>query len=146
MTSVTGHVFDDLAVSYNRRDLLIYANGIGATEQHFLYENGVFCHRISPHPLDENFSAFPTYPVVLAMKGTSNDIVPFGSNMSLPPGIDVNPATVVHGEQSIEILEPLPTDGGDFKISSRVVGYYDKVYSPPPSPHASFLRAAAPSW
>lgn len=35
--------------------------------------------------LDEEFSLFPTYPVVLTFKGTKHDIVPFGENMGTLP-------------------------------------------------------------
>lgn len=69
-------------MSYNSRDLLLYALGIGCTvgstnsdckddgkllrsEMRFLYEG---------HP---DFSAFPTYPLVLPSKGASSDVVAF---------------------------------------------------------------------
>lgn len=64
-------------VSYNVRDLLIYALGIGCStrrtssdqanedELHFLYES---------HP---TFCAFPTFPLVLPYKGISSGVVAF---------------------------------------------------------------------
>ena len=62
-------------MSYNSRDLLIYALGIGCcgrddgqpgdADMRYLYEG---------HP---NFSAFPTYALALPFKGTSSDLVPF---------------------------------------------------------------------
>lgn len=72
-------------VSYNRRDLLIYALGIGCDsfeadqppghdEMRYLYEG---------HP---DFCAFPTYPLVLAYKGASSDVVPFPGASSRVPG------------------------------------------------------------
>ncbi|GJJ12935.1 hypothetical protein Clacol_007182 [Clathrus columnatus] len=61
-----GHQYDDLPhspkVSWNKRDLLIYAVGVGATKDdlNFVYGTIAFVHK--------NFSALPTYPVVLPFK------------------------------------------------------------------------------
>ncbi|KAH9985545.1 hypothetical protein BJV77DRAFT_1061958 [Russula vinacea] len=51
--------------SWNKRDLLTYAVGIGAktSEKQFVY--------------DPSFAAFPTYPVVLGFKGTDQDVINF---------------------------------------------------------------------
>ena len=54
-------------MSYNRRDLVTYAVGIGCTELPFVYEN------------NKAFAAFPTYPIVLGFKGSDQDIVAFPS-------------------------------------------------------------------
>lgn len=40
----------------------------------------------------------------------------------MPP---VNPAMILHGEQSLELLQPLPTEGR-FTLRSKVTGFYDK--------------------
>merc|ERR1711998_562688 len=57
----------DVDVSYNQRDLITYAIGIGETDLRYTYENhDDFC----PHPL---------YPIVLAFKGTSHDVEGFPS-------------------------------------------------------------------
>jgi hypothetical protein len=40
----------------------------------------------------------------------------------VPPGLPViNPAMVLHGEQSIRLYRPLPTDGCELKAQSRIV-------------------------
>jgi hypothetical protein len=49
-------------VSYMQRDLLLYAIGIGCTELKFVYED------------DEDFAAFPTYPLMFQFKGTDSDV------------------------------------------------------------------------
>lgn len=118
-----GFEFPATKVSYNRRDLILYAYGIGNTEQRFLYEN------------DPQFAAFPTYPVVLSLKGDSFDIVPFGvpkkkkSTDAMSGGIPgvpkYDPNMILHGEQSIEIVEPLPLEG-DFDFKTKILGVYDK--------------------
>lgn len=40
LKKVLGFQFEPTKVSYNRRDLLIYALGINATEQRFAFEDG----------------------------------------------------------------------------------------------------------
>ena len=56
-----GYDNGDQPVSWNRRDLLLYSVGIGAGAEDldYVYE---FAH---------DFRAFPTYPVVLGLKGMS---------------------------------------------------------------------------
>lgn len=74
-SGIVGQAQGPFEVSYNSRDLLTYALGIGASEQckcefRFLYEG-------SP-----GFAAFPTYSLVLPYKGTSSDVVPFPGELS----------------------------------------------------------------
>ena len=45
-----------------------------------------------------------------------------GSTPGLP---DIDPNRIVHGEQRIEILNPLPTSG-EFELRSKLSGVYDK--------------------
>ena len=62
--------FDEgIAVAYNTRDLITYAIGIGCNDLRYVYEYA------------DEFQAFPTYPVVLAFKGTDSDIVDFPSEV-----------------------------------------------------------------
>ncbi|KAI0252068.1 peroxisomal dehydratase [Lactifluus subvellereus] len=102
-------------VSWNKRDLLTYAIGIGAktSDNQFVYE------------LDPSFAAFPTYPVVLFLKGADQDVMNFaervrGSNTikGLPT---FDPRRVVHASQTIEILKPLPlVSGPGWKLKKRL--------------------------
>eukprot|EP00999_Lentomonas_sp_LEN2_P003107 NODE_958_length_1093_cov_63.995859_g914_i0.p1 GENE.NODE_958_length_1093_cov_63.995859_g914_i0~~NODE_958_length_1093_cov_63.995859_g914_i0.p1 ORF type:complete len:308 (+),score=71.00 NODE_958_length_1093_cov_63.995859_g914_i0:75-998(+) len=113
------------AVAYNKRDLLLYAKGVGETDLRYTYEN------------TPGFSALPTYPVVLGLKGDSQDIVPFGVSKKKSdkksadvtrgiPGIPkYDPNMILHGEQSIEILNPLPLEG-NFQLKGKIIGVYDK--------------------
>eukprot|EP00002_Diphylleia_rotans_P024091 TRINITY_DN4750_c0_g1_i1.p1 TRINITY_DN4750_c0_g1~~TRINITY_DN4750_c0_g1_i1.p1 ORF type:complete len:527 (+),score=121.91 TRINITY_DN4750_c0_g1_i1:60-1640(+) len=98
--------------AYNARDLIIYALGVGARDLKFVYEN------------DPEFSAIPTYPVVLNMKRDSFDIVPFGQ-LNAIPGLNYDPDMVLHGEQELHILKKLPV-GGSFEQHTKIVGLYDK--------------------
>jgi len=96
--------------------LLTYAVGVGAKndELPFVYE------------LDPKFSALPTYPVVLSLKGADSDVNLFSQRIkSRPvPGVPpMNPNRVVHATQSIEIIKPLPLVSGDgWKYKSRFTG------------------------
>jgi peroxisomal enoyl-CoA hydratase 2 len=76
---------------------------------------------------DENFSAFPTYPIVLGFKGTDPDVVSFPSEaMSqgppMPPLSGVKVA--LDGERYIEKIAPLDVDGGELTLKSRVIGVH----------------------
>lgn len=118
---VVGYESEKIEVSYNKRDLLLYALGIGcankAEEIFYVYEE------------HDNFQAFPTFPVVLPFKGTETDVVPFPSPtlMSFPPGLPIiNPALILHAEESIEIFQDLDVDGGHFTKTNKIMGLYDK--------------------
>ncbi|KAJ3343775.1 Dynein regulatory complex subunit 4 [Gonapodya sp. JEL0774] len=105
-------------VAYNRRDLIIYAAGIGCSELQFVYE------------LDKNFSAFPTYPLVLSFRGTSQDVIDFNASQTASPppipGLKVyDPSKGVHGDQSFELLKPIPLEAKDFVVKSKLTGIWD---------------------
>ncbi|GJJ68740.1 hypothetical protein EMPS_01086 [Entomortierella parvispora] len=109
-------------VVFNSRDLMLYALSVGVrspeTELHFLYEN------------DPNFSAFPTYPLVLGFKRDNVGVSVFdaGSSGESVPGIpEFDPSMALHGDQSLEIYRPLPAEGSDnFELHSTITGVYDK--------------------
>ncbi|KAI3478674.1 hypothetical protein L1887_59311 [Cichorium endivia] len=116
-----GHDAGTQPVAWNRRDLLTYAVsiGVGPEDLDYAYER------------EAGFRAFPTYPVVLALKGTSQDTTVFSemvsSRAAVPgfPSLDLN--TVVHGEQSIEIHAPLPLVSGEgWKLEKRISAVHDR--------------------
>ncbi|RIA92437.1 HotDog domain-containing protein [Glomus cerebriforme] len=116
---VVGYKYPPLKVSFNKRDLILYALSIGIKDDElkYLYE------------LDKNFTPFPTYPVVLNLKGNSPDVNLFAETVNFGnpiPGLpDIDPNRIIHGEQKIEILNPLPTSG-EFEIHGKINGVYDK--------------------
>ncbi|KAL5611809.1 hypothetical protein BROUX41_000616 [Berkeleyomyces rouxiae] len=116
-----GFEYPPLPVSWNRRDLLLFANSIGCTadELHYLYER---------HP---EFAAFPTYPIVLGFKGATADVVDFYARQNATPIPDVpvfDPQRVVDGQRKMFFLQPIPlsSDGRRFETHTRVLGVYDK--------------------
>lgn len=105
------------AVSYNQRDLLLYACGIGCHELKYVYE------------YDDDFAAFPTYPVVLAFKGTDQDVCGFPSEtmmamINTPPLKGVK--GVLDGERYIECVAPIDPEGGEFLLQQRLVGIHKR--------------------
>ncbi|EMD36906.1 hypothetical protein CERSUDRAFT_114818 [Gelatoporia subvermispora B] len=118
LAKAVGHQGADQPVAWNQRDLLTYAAGIGAKKEDFslVYE------------LDKSWAPFPTYPVVLALKGVDQDVVNFGERLRgdtrAAPGLPkFDPNRVVHGTQSLEILKPLPAvSGPGWKMKKRIVG------------------------
>ncbi|KAL1742761.1 HotDog domain-containing protein [Schizophyllum fasciatum] len=115
LAKVVGHKAEDVPVDWNRRDLLLYAAGIGAKKDDLplVYE------------LHKDFAPIPTYPVVLQLKGAGSDVNLFSDRMKGKPipGLPaLDPNRVVHGSQSIEILKPLPLESGPgWKWTSRYV-------------------------
>jgi len=107
----------EVEVAYNRRDLIVYAVGIGCSELRFVYEN------------DPSFSPFPTYPIVLGFKGTDQDVVSFPSP-AMMDGMVVPPLPgsrfVLDGERYLQVLHPLPKDGGKLKLRSKLIGIHKR--------------------
>ncbi|CAL3963652.1 unnamed protein product [Diplocarpon coronariae] len=109
-------------VSWLKRDVLLFANSIGCTaadELHFLYE------------LHPNFAMFPTYPIILPFKNTTQEVVDFyAAQRATPiPGVpSFDPTRVLDGQRSIAFLKPLPTtsEGRTFELRTQVIGVYDK--------------------
>lgn len=100
--------------SYNFRDTILHALGVGATIQEptdmcYLYEN------------HENFSVLPTFYVVYGPMGVmSSSIVPDSL-----PGIELDPTRILHGEQYVEIYKPLPIEA-DIETRFTVQDVLDK--------------------
>ncbi|EEH19941.2 hypothetical protein PABG_02200 [Paracoccidioides brasiliensis Pb03] len=116
-----GHQFPSQDVSWTKRDVLLFANSIGAKadELHFLYE------------LHPNFSVFPTYPIILPFKLTTQEVTDFYAQKSgsVIPGVPAfDSRRVVDGQRKITFLKPLPvsSEGRKFELRSSVVGVYDK--------------------
>ncbi|KAG7445233.1 peroxisomal dehydratase [Guyanagaster necrorhizus] len=117
LAKAVGFSLPDREVAWNKRDLLTYAVGVGAKSDDFSYI----------YELDPKFSALPTYPVVLALKGAEQDVNLFASRAKgsvHAPGIPpMDPNKMLHGSQSIEVLKKLPlVSGPGWKWTSRYTG------------------------
>lgn len=116
-----GFEFPPQPVEWLKRDVLLFANSIGCTadELHFLYE------------LHPNFAVFPTYPIILPFKRTSQEVIDFYASQSATPIPGVpkfDPRRAVDGQRLMTFLKPLPTtsSGRSFELRSKVLGVYDK--------------------
>ncbi|KAI0291598.1 peroxisomal dehydratase [Multifurca ochricompacta] len=116
LQSIVGREYGADPVSWNKRDLLAYALGIGATpaEQQFVNE------------LHPSFAAFPTFPVVLFLKGKDDSVTEFTNTINRTNAIKglpyFDPSHLVHATQSIEILKPLPlVSGPGWLLKKRLI-------------------------
>ncbi|KAI7877366.1 Thioesterase/thiol ester dehydrase-isomerase [Lichtheimia hyalospora FSU 10163] len=120
LSKAVGYQYPDDTLECTRRDYLMYALAVGVpeTELRWLYEN------------DPDFGPLPAYPVSLMIKGESWDAVDFaerwhaGGPLPGMPEWDIN--KMVHGEQSIDVINPFPAEGGRFKSVKTCRGVYDK--------------------
>ncbi|KAI0260060.1 peroxisomal dehydratase [Gloeopeniophorella convolvens] len=115
LETLIGQEYASDPVSWNKRDLLTYAIGIGAkaNEPQFVNES------------DPEFAAFPIYPVVLFLKGNDEDVVNFAQRAKMSNSIkglpNFDPNRVVHASQTIEIFKPLPlVSGPGWKLKKRI--------------------------
>jgi len=110
-----GAKFDAAKLHYNERDLSLYALGIGMAHQgpkdprelQYVYEAA-----------GSGFKAFPTYAVIF----------PFGTLAKLTnmDGIKFNPMMLLHGEQTLEVPRPLPTEA-TITTEGQITKVYDKI-------------------
>ncbi|TAQ88780.1 hypothetical protein B7494_g2872 [Chlorociboria aeruginascens] len=108
-------------VSWLKRDVLLFAASIGCTvdELHFGFE------------LHPNFAVFPTYPVILPFKKTTQEVIDFYASQAVTPIPDIpkfDYTRVVDGQRQMTFLKPLPVTsaGRKFEVRSKVIGVYDK--------------------
>jgi acyl dehydratase len=87
--------------SYEERDVMLYALGIGAKELDFIFERGL---KVIP-----SFAVIPAFPAL----------------MGLSAGVEINPVMILHGEQGFRIQKQLPTSG-TLTTAGVVTGVYDK--------------------
>ncbi|KAJ5585169.1 uncharacterized protein N7459_004969 [Penicillium hispanicum] len=116
-----GHEFPAQEVSWQKRDVLLFANSIGckADELQFLYE------------LHPKFSVFPTYPLILPFKLTDQEVTDFYARqraIQIPGVPRLDHRHGVDGQRRLTILKPLPptSAGRKFELRNKVIGVYDK--------------------
>jgi acyl dehydratase len=102
-----GNKGEPIEVSWDSKDCLLYAVGIGAgtDELAFTTENTDGVDQL----------VFPTFPVVVGW-GRGSAMHDIGS---------FNPALLVHGQQSVTLHRPIPVEGTAV-IQSEVTAMYDK--------------------
>jgi len=100
-----GRVWGPYDFNYNERDLIIYALGIGFGKENlgYVYEGA------------KEFKAFPTYGVILPSNAGAEAFLSTKANFAM----------VVHGEQTLEIHNPLPRSA-TISTTAVIEGIYDK--------------------
>jgi peroxisomal enoyl-CoA hydratase 2 len=93
-----------VGISYDRRDVLLYAVGIGSDALRFVYEQ---------HP---DFAVFPTFPIRWGGAGTPVD------RTAIPPSPG---PLMIDAERCIEQLRPLPV-AGTVNVISRLIGVHPR--------------------
>ncbi len=95
---------DPVSISYEKRDVLLYAVGIGIQDLRFVYEG---------HP---DFAVFPTFPIRWGSAGAPIDVTLVPRSPG-PLNIDA--------ERYLEMLRPLPIEGS-VKVTSRLIGVHPR--------------------
>lgn len=102
-----GSTSEPIEVSWNSKDALLYAVGIGAGHEELAFTTE------NTNEVDQ--LVFPTFPVVIGW-GRGSAMGNIGS---------FNPALLVHGQQAVTLHRPLPV-AGTATLTSEVTGIYDK--------------------
>uniref|UniRef100_A0A5F9D142 17-beta-hydroxysteroid dehydrogenase 4 n=1 Tax=Oryctolagus cuniculus TaxID=9986 RepID=A0A5F9D142_RABIT len=93
-----GYKLSSFSSTYTQLETIMYALGVGASvkdpkDLKFVYEGS------------SDFSCLPTFGVIIAQKSMMN------GGLAEIPGLSINFAKVLHGEQYLELYKPLPTSG-----------------------------------
>ncbi|XP_060233266.1 peroxisomal multifunctional enzyme type 2 isoform X1 [Meriones unguiculatus] len=107
-----GHKLPSFSSSYTELQSIMYALGVGASVKNpkdlkFVYEGSA------------DFSCLPTFGVIVAQKSMMN------GGLAEIPGLSINFAKVLHGEQYLELYKPLPRSG-ELKCEAVVADVLDK--------------------
>ena len=102
-----GSKSEPVEVSWNSKDALLYAVGIGAGHEELAFTTE------NTNEVDQ--VVFPTFPVVVGW-GRGSAMGNIGS---------FNPALLVHGQQAVTLHRPIPVEG-TVTLTSEVTGIYDK--------------------
>jgi acyl dehydratase len=104
------HTFPGGEGSYREDDVILYHLGVGAgvpatdpNELEYTYE--------------KNLKVLPSFATVARSGG--------GGGLFAVPGLEFNPALMLHGEQEVEVHKPLPP-ASKLKSQSRIADIFDK--------------------
>jgi acyl dehydratase len=100
--SAVGRTGGPVERSWSWRDCVLYALGVGAGENELVFST------------EKRQQVLPTFAVIVGGGG-----VPFGAVGKF------NPALLVHGEQAIEVLGPIPVEG-KVRSTGRIAAIWDK--------------------
>ncbi|KAM6225116.1 peroxisomal multifunctional enzyme type 2 [Rhynchocyon petersi] len=107
-----GYQFASFSSAYTELEAIMYALGVGASAKDpkdlkFVYEGS------------SDFSCLPTFAVILAQKSV------MGGQLADVPGLSINLAKLLHGEQYLELYKPLPRTG-NIRCETKIADILDK--------------------
>ncbi len=97
------------------KDSILYALGIGFSEQQLNKSHFKFTYEF-----DDNFTAFPSQSCVISLKDAIDFI---GSCPGLP---ELNPMMVLHGEEFVDYVSPLPSNNTVLQYEYEIADIEDK--------------------
>ena len=112
-----GYEFPELSSRYDERDLSIYALGIGAAEDPTNDKDLELVYELH----GSGMKGFPTYGVIPAI----NCILQMGKEGKSAPGMKYGLDRVLHGEQYLEVMRPLPARA-KLTHKARIKDIWDK--------------------
>jgi 3-hydroxyacyl-CoA dehydrogenase/3a,7a,12a-trihydroxy-5b-cholest-24-enoyl-CoA hydratase len=115
LDQILGVQLDSFEFRYTERDVSLYALGVGAPADPLDQKELQFVYELS----GEGFRVLPTFAVLFPSRMIG--VLLTGSL----PGLRFNPMMLLHGEQYLEIKQPLPTSGV-MTCRPRVSNVYDK--------------------
>ena len=121
--SLVGTEFEPRKITWHSKDVMLYALGVGSkpdTELDFLYEG-------------RGPKVLPTYAVVPGLRAMGN----------VGKVVKLNIARLLHGEQSVEILRPLPAEA-ELTMRSHISEVWDKGKAAVIGVQAQFSDADGP--
>ncbi len=98
---------EPFVVSWNSKDCLLYAVGIGAGADDLAFS--------TENSTDVKQQVYPTFPVIIT-RDPGSPMRNIGT---------FNPAMLVHGQQAVTLHRPVPVEGSA-RMVTRITGIYDK--------------------
>ncbi len=109
---VLGYAFPPTVFQYSARDVSLYALGVGAAADPLDPDELKFVYELSPH-----FTPLPTMAVTFPFDAIGN--------ITSVPGLRFNPMMLLHGEQHLVLLRPLPIQA-TLTNEAKITELYDK--------------------
>ncbi|MBP7999828.1 MAG: MaoC family dehydratase N-terminal domain-containing protein [Chloroflexi bacterium] len=112
VNQVLGYNFPPLSFHYTAKDVSLYALGVGAAADPLDLTELKFVYELSPQ-----FIPLPTMAVTFPFDAIGN--------ITSVPGMRFNPMMLLHGEQQLELLRPLPTQA-TLTNEAKITDVFDK--------------------
>ncbi|MBX7190797.1 MAG: SDR family NAD(P)-dependent oxidoreductase, partial [Sandaracinaceae bacterium] len=112
-----GYEFPEMTSRYDERDLSLYALGVGAAENPLDANDLKLVYELN----GDGFVGLPSYGVVPAI----NCVFELGKQGKTAPGMNYGLDRILHGEQYLEVMRPLPPKA-KLTHKAKIKAIYDK--------------------